>query len=275
MLKKIKRIIIISILLYLLLITWQVFAGINDNLGVLPKNGKVSDASVQLFFSLQPNGWDENVIVEIVMMALLPALGAGLYIYLKNNGMFADVQQRIDYSAFLKKGLTNTFLVATLISVFTNIYRLGLINWFYYPLVFQTQPAQIYRDARPGYFSSNELIDVIFYIIFAAIGWGIFAVLIFSVGLFVKKNALFYIMGPIIAIALILFALLGNLQNPVWYTIANISFPFTILAPGQFALGSRIPILNSYLIFFVTVILYLLVTITLVTTWYKRKRKLG
>lgn len=114
--------------------------------------------------------------------------------------------------------------MATLTSVFTNIYRLGLINWFYYPLVFQTQPAQIYRDARPGYFSSNELIDVVFYIIFAAVGWGIFAALVFSVGLFVKKNVLFYVVGPSIAIALIL---------------------------------------------------YLLGTIALVTTWYKRKRKLG
>lgn len=275
MLKRTKIFSAVTMIFYLSLITWGAFAGIEAYQGILPSGSRVSDVSINLFFSLQPKGVNENIIAAVIMMALAPVLGSGLFIYLKNNNMFSAVQQRIDYKSFLKKGVVTTFFGAMSVSLITNLYQIGLINWFYYPFVFKTIPRKLAQGYRPGYFSPNELFDLILYIILAAIGWGVFAVLVFSVGLFVRKNALYLILGPVLGLALVLLAVLGNMNSLIWRTFAFSWFFYTLTAPGQYTFAGQLPPINSLVAFFIAAIIYLVIAASLIKIWYRRKRKQG
>ena len=190
MLSRTKKFVLIILIIYLLLITWQFVTATKDGAGLIPANGKAVDISVMLFFSIQPNGWNENIISLVMMLAFVPTFGTGLIIYFKNNNMFGAVQQRVGYHKFLKTGVINSFVVGFLFSLITNIYQLALISVFYYPFFFKTRPLKLYIGARPGYFSTNQLIDLCSYVTLAAVGWGIFAILIFSIGLFIVKNSI-------------------------------------------------------------------------------------
>ncbi len=208
MLSRTKKFILIILIIYLLLTTWQIVLAFKDGAGLIPLNGKAVDISVMLFFSIQPNGWNENIINLVMMLAFVPTFGAGLLIYCKNNNMFGAVQQRIGYHDFIKGGIINSFIVGFLFSLMTNLYQLALIRVFYYPFFFKIRPRKLYIGARPGYFSTNQLIDLFSYVILAAVGWGIFAVFIFSIGLFVSKNSIYLILGPCVGLGLTLLSVL-------------------------------------------------------------------
>lgn len=274
MLKRTQKFVLIFLIIYFLMITWQFFIAAKSEAGLIPLKGKAVDISVMLFFSIQPNGWNENIINLVILLALVPTFGAGLLIYFKNNNMFSAVQQRIGYHGFIKAGIIRSFIIGVVFSLITNLYQLALINLFYYPFFFKTRPLKLYIGARPGYFSTNQLIDLCSYVILAAIGWGIFAVLIFSIGLFVSKNSIYLVLGPCVGMGLTLLSFIISLGNEFLLFLSYLWFPFAVLAPGQFALGSRLPPINSYLLFVLVALLYLLFAAYLIKLW-QQKRKLG
>ena len=275
MLSRTKKFVLIILIIYLLLITWQFVTAAKDGAGLIPTNGKAVDISVMLFFSIQPNGWNENIINLVMMLAFVPTFGAGLIIYFKNNNMFGAVQQRVGYHKFLKIGVINSFIVGFLFSLITNLYQLALIRIFYYPFFFKIRPRKLYIGARPGYFSTNQLTDLCSYVTLAAVGWGIFAILIFSIGLFVSKNGIYLVLGPCVGLGLTLLSILISMGNKILLFVSYTWFPFAVLAPGQFALGSRLPPINSYLLFMTVALLYLLFAACLIQLWQKKKRRLG
>ncbi|WP_223896423.1 hypothetical protein [Lactobacillus huangpiensis] len=275
MLSRTKKFILIILIIYLLLTTWQIVLAFKDGAGLIPLNGKAVDISVMLFFSIQPNGWNENIINLVMMLAFVPTFGAGLLIYCKNNNMFGAVQQRIGYHDFIKGGIINSFIVGFLFSLMTNLYQLALIRVFYYPFFFKIRPRKLYIGVRPGYFSTNQLIDLCSYVILAAVGWGIFAVFIFSIGLFVTKNSIYLILGPCVGLGLTLLSVLMSMGNKFLLFVSYSWFPFAVLAPGQFALASRLPPINSYLLFMTVALIYLLFAACLIQLWRKKKRRLG
>ena len=275
MLSRTKKFVLIILIIYLLLITWQFVTAAKDGAGLIPANGKAVDISVMLFFSIQPNGWNENIISLVMMLAFVPTFGTGLIIYFKNNNMFGAVQQRVGYHKFLKIGVINSFIVGFLFSLITNLYQLALIRIFYYPFFFKIRPRKLYIGARPGYFSTNQLTDLCSYVTLAAVGWGIFAILIFSIGLFVSKNGIYLVLGPCVGLGLTLLSILISMGNKILLFVSYTWFPFAVLAPGQFALGSRLPPINSYLLFMTVALLYLLFAACLIQLWQKKKRRLG
>ncbi|MDF7673119.1 hypothetical protein PT281_07575 [Lactobacillus sp. ESL0701] len=272
MLKKTKRIIIMLIITYLILLTWQIFTGIKENQGVLSSKGNIS---VALFFDLQIGGWNDKIEIDIVRMVLVSTLVAGLFIYLKNSNMFSNIQQRIGYRQFLKKATFNTFLCGMSLSIITNLYEMLLINLFYFPFVYNFHDIGLSEGMRPGYFTTNDLTEIIVFIMPAAIGWGIFAILVFSVGLFVQKNALYIGVGPILGLILILLPVLGNMNNIVWRTFVFSWFLYTLVAPGQSTFMGQRPPVNSLVAFVLASLIYLTVSLLLINFWYRRKRRKG
>ena len=275
MLKKTKKISFFAMLLYMLLITWQTFLVIRNYKGILPVDGRASNVSINLFFSLQPGGYEDNFVIDIIMLILIPTLGSGLFVYFKNNNMFSLIQQRQGYFHFFKKSFKNIIFNSIFISVITNIYQVGLINWFYYPFFFKSLNSKTMAGYRPGYFSTNEMIDLITYIVLAAIGWAIFSILVFSIGLFVNKNTFYLVLGPIVCLGLTLIIILTNVNNIVLRIISYIVLPYTLLAPGQYALAGQLPPINSYLSFLISMLLYLIIATELIRIWYKRKKTEG
>ncbi|WEV44165.1 hypothetical protein OZX56_02750 [Lactobacillus sp. ESL0684] len=264
--KRTKKIIIIAIIFYLLLITAYTFATFKDKAGLL-KRGNIS---VHAFFELQ-SGLSDNVVLDVVQMFLFPLLGSVLFIYLKNNSM-VNIQQRIDYRGFLKRGISTTFLAGAGISLLTNIYEMGLINWFYYPFIYDFNDPFL-NGIRPGNFTNNDLTEIILFIIFAALGWGVFAVFIFSVGLFVRKTALYFAMGPVLGLMLILLVTLSNMSSWAWRAFYFSWLPYTLIAPGQYTLIGMAPPIRPGLSFVIAAMIYLAVAALLISIWCKKQRK--
>ena len=52
MLSRTKKFVLIILIIYLLLITWQFVTAAKDGAGLIPLNGKAVDISVMLFFSI-------------------------------------------------------------------------------------------------------------------------------------------------------------------------------------------------------------------------------
>lgn len=95
-LKNTKKIIVFILMLYFVLITVHVFLGIHGASGLLSAKGNIS---VGLFFALQSGGGSSNILVDILQMSLLTIIGSAFFVYLKNNNIFSNVQQRIGSAA--------------------------------------------------------------------------------------------------------------------------------------------------------------------------------
>ncbi|WEV70470.1 hypothetical protein OZY43_05875 [Lactobacillus sp. ESL0785] len=270
-LKRTKKYIILIIALFFLLITWHVFSAIKDNQGILIKG----NISVHLFFTMQSGGGNDGIMVDLIMMLVFSIIGSGIFVYLKNSNIFSGVQQRVGYRQFLKKGIINTFLSGMGLSLITNLYEMLLINWFYFPFVYNFHDTNLSEGMRPGYFTTNDLTEILLFIILAAIGWGIFSVLVFSVGLFVQKNALYISIGPILGLILILLPILGNMNNLVWRTFSFSWFLYTLVAPGQYTFMSQRPPINSLVAFILAGVIYLVVALLIINLWYRRKLREG
>ena len=52
MISRTKKFVLIILIIYLLLITWQIVLAVKDGAGLIPLNGKAVDISVMLFFSI-------------------------------------------------------------------------------------------------------------------------------------------------------------------------------------------------------------------------------
>ncbi|BDR60037.1 hypothetical protein [Lactobacillus xylocopicola] len=269
--KRTKKITIIALVLYALLITWHVFAAIKND--VKPQ-GTGLESALYLFLSVQPGGFHESVIVDLTEMALMSSAGAGFYLYLKNNNTFSNVQQRINYFGFFKQGIKHTFLGAVSLSLLTNLYELILINWFYYPFVYKVKSAFLSNSGNT-YFSSNSLVYIISYIALAAIGWGIFALLVFGIGLFVKKNALILTIGPITGLLLIILPILGSKGSKALQVLSISSFFYTLISPGQENSSVQYQPINSILAYMLAVVIYLLIALVLIKLWQKQQVNKG
>ncbi|WEV44166.1 hypothetical protein OZX56_02755 [Lactobacillus sp. ESL0684] len=269
MLKRTKKIISITIILYFFLITCHTFVSIKDGQGILSAGGNIS---VSIFFEMQAGGGNGSEIVDLTMMAVLSVIGSGLFIYIKNNNMFDSVQQRLRYKRFLMKSVITTFLAATGLSIFTNLYEMSLINWFYFPFTYKMNDPFL-RSHRPSNFTNNDFVEILLFIILGAVGWGIFAIFIFSIGLFVRKNAFYIIVGPIIGLVLILLPILGNIHSLIWRVFSYSWFVYTLIAPGQYTFISEAPPIKPGLSFIIAAMIYLAAAVLLISIWYKKQRK--
>ncbi|RHW51000.1 hypothetical protein [Lactobacillus bombicola] len=267
-LKNTKKIIVFILMLYFVLITVHVFLGIHGASGLLSAKGNIS---VGLFFALQSGGGSSNILVDILQMSLLTIIGSAFFVYLKNNNIFSNVQQRIGYATFLKQGLKDNFGAAATLSIVTNLYEMFLINWFYFPFVYKTND-QVYLHAiRPANILTNDLSEIVLFILLSAIGWGIFAILVFSLGLHIRKNAFYPIIGPLLGLILILLPTLGNMNNVIWRTFSYVWFLFSLVAPGQYTFVSQAPPIKSIFAFIIAAFIYLMIAAVLISVWYKQK----
>ncbi|RMC24159.1 MULTISPECIES: hypothetical protein [unclassified Lactobacillus] len=268
MLKRTKVMYITILILYFLLITVHVFLGIHDASGLLSAKGNIS---VGLFFALQSGGGGSNILVDISQMSLLTIIGSAFFVYLKNNNIFSNVQQRIGYATFLKQSLKNTFGAAAILSLATNLYEMFLINWFYFPFMYKTND-QVYLHAiRSANILADDLSEILLFIFLSAIGWGIFAILVFSVGLYIRKNAFYPIIGPLLGLILILLPTLGNMNNLIWHTFSYAWFFFSLVAPGQYTFISQAPPIKPIFAFIIATFIYLAIAAVLISVWYKQK----
>lgn len=265
--KRTKQIVIVGMLIYLLLITYVVFASIKEEMR--PGLKFNVDNAIYMFSYVQPFGVGENfLITQILPFLLIPVLSSFYLIFIKNNNELSNVIQRIGYSNFLKQSVLKVFTIASLFSLIIELYELILINWFYSPLAFTKN--SLFLSDRAS-FSHNSLVHLIMYILTSSIGWGIFSILIFAIGLFVSKNVVYILVGPIVAMIMILVPILGGVNNKILVFIANIIVTPALTSPGQVNIASQNPPLGLFLTWIIIAVIYSLVAFLLVKLWHQKQ----
>ncbi len=207
-------------------------------------------------------------------MILYTIFGSTLFIYIKNNHTFYNIQQRIEYVKFLKISASITFLSAFLLSIFTKIYELLFII-----ILLRRFPSNIKLEKfliQPP-FNDNTLKSMIIFTLLSAIGWGIFAVFIFSLGLFIRKTSIYFVLGATVGTSLIVIPgifvpILGIKSVPFF----SLWFLPSLIAPGQlnFAVSNGQNI-NVYTLFFFSFFIYSTISWILMRQWIIRKRRRG
>lgn len=244
-------------------------------LNVLKVNsGLAVDGTMPLtnFWNIQLSGADSSLSLEIITMMLFTTFTPSLFIYMKNNQFFGNIHQRIGYEKFLKDSLVKSFMSAFILSFITKVYELTLIS-----VLLNEFPSNIILEDNliiPP-FSDNTLKSWIIFVLLSSIGWGIYAVFIFSIGLFIKKNSLYLIIGAIVGSILIvvpgmLVPILGALSVPFFSTW----FLPSLVAPGQmdFIISNGVNN-NVYIYYIFSVLIYLTISWGLIQKWLVQKRE--
>ena len=263
MTKRTKKIIVIGMLFYLIVVTYCIFAAIKDEQGVRLSN----TSAITMFYYIQFSGVDSSLTKDVLNLLIISGLSSFYIIFMKNNNQFNNIIQRVGYKKFFLKSIVNVFCTVSLLTVFVYLYELIVINWFYFPLNFS---GTILPGEFAATFSSNFGVQTIWYILSSSIGWGIFAVLIFSIGLFIKKNAIYLILSAIVGLALIMFIFLLPI-NSFTIFLANITIILNLIAPGQVSIHSQFPPLGLPLTWVIIAIIYASVSFLLIKLWYKKQ----
>lgn len=265
--KRTKKIVITGMLLYLLLITYIVMVAIKEE---MRPNLKFNvDNAIYMFSYVQPFGFSDSfLITQILPFLVIPVFSSFYLIFIKNNNELNNVIQRIGYNTFLKKSVLKIFSAASLFSLIVELYEIILINWFYFPFAFTSN--SLFLSERAS-FSSNSLVHLMLYILTSSIGWGIFSVLIFAIGLYISKNIIYIIIGPIVGFMTILLPILAGVNNKILVFIANLILSPALVSPGQINIASQNPPLGLLWTWIIIAVLYSLVAFLLIKLWHKKQ----
>ncbi|MDE3316708.1 hypothetical protein [Lacticaseibacillus zeae] len=263
-----KKIVGFMLIAYFAVVTWVAVQVVTSNLGV----GIHGDTPLTDFLYMQFGGSQSSVLFDSLTMMLLTGAGAFLFIYIKNNRAFYMVQQRIGYTAFLKRAVIASFLSAFGLSIITKLYELTVIIIAAGRLPSNVVLPKIARFGN-GPFDDNTLLSFAIFVLLSSIGWGIYAIFIFAIGLFVRKNSIYIVLGAVLGIGLITgIALLGNLNLIVSHVLYVIFLP-TLIAPGQIRLNifqNHQP--NVYISFLLAALAYAGMSWLVMQLWLKRRK---
>lgn len=268
MTNKRKTIQILSVLIYLAMTTCLVMSEVHTN-RELNIDG---NSPLTYFWNIQLGGVDSSLIFDAMTMILLTTFSAYLYIYIKNNQSFVNVQQRIGYKLFIQKAVVRSFLSGFLLSVFSKIYQVILII-----SILKKFPSNVIFEQtliQPP-FNDNTLISWSMFVLLSSIGWGVYAIFILSIGLFIKKNSVFMIIGAVIGTLLIVGPAMLLIDKSLAFFLTVILLP-SLVTPGQmnFIINNGHDY-NVYFIFILSVTLYTSISLLIIKNWINQTQKNG
>ena len=138
------------------------------------------------------------------------------------------------------------------------------------PINFTEETRSLF-DQLPYVFSTNAILNLVFYLILSTIGAMVFASFILSIGLFLKNSVLYYAVGLIVSLffSLVPALLMGllNIRSFIGSLFMNsVSFD-TLFTPGIRTIGSYAPKFNAWVPFAGSVLFFGLVTFILYKVW--------
>lgn len=271
MLTKTKKIFFIAVIIYLLVIVGQTGYAIYDNLPVLNSNNYAFD---YLYDMVQSDGANETVIGEVASYLLVPMIGASFAIYMKNSHEIYSIISRIGWNCFFKKSIKYTFWGAAFLYWLGCLIEMVMINIFYHHFVYQPF-AQDILIRGDGYFSLNNLVNLFIKTALNGLGWGIFALFIFSIALFIKKTSLCLFLGPIVGYLITVQESLSVHISGLVCAVSNFWDIINIINPmGNGRVENPSPAIY-YLNYATTAFFYITLTAVLLRIWYMKNVERG
>lgn len=220
-----------------------------------------------IFFAMQLG--QSGPIYSLILFTVITVFSSFILVYVKNNATFYNVVQRIGYRRFLQKGVLYSFFGGFCLSLLISFYQVTLLSYLVHPLQF-TKKTQSLADGI-SVFDDGSLASIAQFSILSAIGWGVFSVFIFSVTLWIKKNALATVAGGLVGVVLFMVpVLLDQLLNGIFSFFFYSIQVSTLVAPGS-VLYQTLPSQTATAYFPLSVLIYLLASLVLMKRWVKRK----
>lgn len=260
-----------SIFTFLSIITWVTLSTVSVYSGV----SGTAETAVNVFFNNQIGNM-LPISVSTAMFVFFTVEGSLITVYLKNGSVFYNIQQRIGYIRFIKKGLLKTSIVAMILSLVTYLYEIVLISFTIHPLNIKFINKR-HLSSGLGFFDNGNLSGIIIFIILSVIGWGVYASFIFAIGLFIKKTTVYLITGAAIGTMLIVLpALISNTFDKILVPLLNLFVVTTLISPGQMQLqGNGVDSTPVYSSFVLSATIYITITWLLTKLWIAKKQKVG
>lgn len=271
MLTRTRKIYVGAVVIYLLIIAGQVGYAIHDNLPTLKINPYGFD---YMFDAVQPYGVEETMVGEIAAYLLISIVGAALSIYIKNNHELYSVVSRIGWKKFFTKSIGLTFLGAVILYWLGCLVEVPIISMFYHGFVYMPHN-EIILIRGDGYFSLNNLANLLTKVVLFGIGWGIYAVFIFSVALFVKKNSMCLFLGPVVGFMITLTENISSDIGGTLFIVSNIWDTTNIMNPIENAMVQDPSPAIYYLNYATTAVFYITLTAVLLRIWYMKNVEKG
>lgn len=251
-----------ALLLYLSLMTIHTISVFNEiGITVFDINGEMQ---MYLWWDVQFSGADADPVVNILSLILFTTFGSYTAIYIKNNPFFIFVQQRTGYKRFLKSTFLETFCTCVCVALITKAYELLLISALCKQLPSNVKLDELFLTTA---FRDNTWGSWLTFVLLSSIGWGIYAILICAIGLFIKKNSVFLVSGGVIGILLILVPAMIAFNEPMKVLVSPVLLA-SLIEPGQLTLFHGDITLQMIVLFYLLAIsVYLVVSGLLVKHW--------
>ena len=258
------------LLLYLSLMTIHTIFVFNEiGITVLDINGEMQ---MYLWWDVQFSGADADVIISLLSLILFTTFGSYTAIYIKNNPFFIFVQQRTGYKQFLKSTFLKTFSTCVCVSVITKVYGLLLISALCKQLPSNVKLDELFLTTA---FRDNTWGSWLTFVLLSSIGWGVYAILICAIGLFIKKNSVFLVSGGVIGILLILVPAMTSFNEPTKVLVSPMLL-VSLIEPGQLTLfHGEITMQMIVLFYLLAIVIYLGISGLLVKKWVHDTKKMG
>ncbi|CAH1853592.1 hypothetical protein [Convivina intestini] len=210
-------------------------------------------------------------VYSIVMLCVLTICGSFLFVYMKNNAMFYSLISRIGYRRFLKKGLIASFCTGAGLALVMFFYHLITLTLFIRPL--SVTPIQSYIADTIAFFDDGNLWSTVQFCTLSALGWGVYAIFVFSINLWIKKTPLAIGAGSLVGVVLFMVpALMAQVLNGF---LAGLFYTFqlsTLLVPGTVTYRV-IPLDHTVSYFPYSVAIYLGLAMLSMYLWKKQKEQ--
>ncbi len=272
-LRKLDSFLLSIVVLYFFCVTFEVLYVIKRTY-FIADNG---DKSLSLLYGVFDFGYYQSVAMSSLKFLIVAGIGSFVFYYIKNSLVFINYQQRLGYKGFLKRASLQIFSTAAVLACLTELYQMLLLSLLSKPLHF-FNPSPFLVMEKKIFFTPDSLVNTLLFLLTSAIGWGIFAVFVFAINLFIKKNVLCCISSLIIGILLIVFPGILNMvlgSSSIFSGVLYAIFVPALLAPGQMSFGGYLPPLNIGIAFLLTAVIYMTMTIIMMKLWLKKKRKFG
>lgn len=220
-----------------------------------------------IFYGLQLFGNMETPWHLLIFQSLNFLILFWLAIYVKNTAMFSMILTRKSYKQVINATLKKIFFGAFILRISQALIELLLLNFLFAPTKLLSH-SDFLINGMPAIFSSNGITNLLLYLILSAIGWGITAMLLFALSLYIKKTTL--ILPMVLLVNLVLVVLPGMLNlltagklSPIFYLI----FLPLITSPGEINFGTPTMPYNLLLMYTATATLCLIGTYILISKW--------
>lgn len=262
-----------------LLIVLIVFILINISLYIVYKDSIYSNPGYQqqypntglsLFYYFHNIG--ANPFLMIIMMLMLPNLIAYDFLNFQQTHASYLIETRLPKKVYYTQlFIKNIVISASLVFIFECLIAL-IIHCFYVPLQFNATTYMEHYYIVAQILSNNEITSFILFTLFTAIGYGIVSSLLFSLQIIVTNKYIYRCFGVIFGILLVVVPALiqGYLPYPDAAFLLQIN---NLIALGIENVRVNPFGLSHYMMYFITMSIYLSISLSCFHNLLKRREK--